>query len=751
MDPLERHAIPLSQSADIDEKKIGGKAAKLAQLARAGFRIPDGFSIPVGAYREFITATELDKVIQFELGRKSFDTLRWEEIWDAALRIRTAFQTAEIPTQVQKDILKCWKQLGAQKSLAVRSSAPKEDSAQASFAGLHESYVGVRGRAELLDAVRLVWASLWSDAALLYQHELGLDPLHSAMAVVVQELVEENVSGVAFGVDPRNPASNHSIIEAVPGLCQDLVDGILDPDRWLLARSDGRVIEVRPGNRETKESQKLLLDDKNVRQVYSLLQDVEQLFGWYPDTEWTGRAERLTLLQARPITTSEPQPRDQKAYYLTLRPGQKRLRKLAERVSGELIPQLEAEGEKLAAEVVTTLSDNELAKTIETRQNSFENWKQIYWDEFIPFAHGVRHLATYYNDAVHPEDPYEFVGLLRGQSMISTQRNQALMDLALQLRQHTGLLKRLNRLMQDTAETSVPFSTLEAKLEEHPDAKSFFQEFHKLLDRYMDVSYGQDRMKDQPLAVLRNLLEMAKTDSIQERESKDRADVRNLENKFFRSVGPDRETEAREILKIGRLSWRLRDDDNLLLGRVESQLLRAIEEGLDRLESAGRLESSVRPNPKLAPIVAAALRYPAGGRVEFPAEEAKTASPISRRTDIQERQLIGQPAAPGLVSGKVRLIRNATDLGKFQAGEVLVCDAIQPNMTHLVPLAGAIIERRGGMLIHGAIIAREMGIPCVNGVPNAADLLENGELVTVDGHLGIVTVGAAEFDLEIGD
>ena len=71
-------------------------------------------------------------------------------------------------------------------------------------------------------------------------------------------------------------------------------------------------------------------------------------------------------------------------------------------------------------------------------------------------------------------------------------------------------------------------------------------------------------------------------------------------------------------------------------------------------------------------------------------------------------------------------------------------------MTHLVPLASAIIERRGGMLIHGAIIARELGIPCVNGVHNAAESLKNGDLVTVDGHLGIVAVGAAEFDLELG-
>ena len=80
---------------------------------------------------------------------------------------------------------------------------------------------------------------------------------------------------------------------------------------------------------------------------------------------------------------------------------------------------------------------------------------------------------------------------------------------------------------------------------------------------------------------------------------------------------------------------------------------------------------------------------------------------------------------------------------------MLVCDAIQPMMTHLVPLAAGIVERRGGMLIHGAIIAREMGIPCVNWIARAVELLADGDLVTVDGHLGIVTVGPPEFDLEL--
>jgi phosphoenolpyruvate synthase/pyruvate phosphate dikinase len=102
---------------------------------------------------------------------------------------------------------------------------------------------------------------------------------------------------------------------------------------------------------------------------------------------------------------------------------------------------------------------------------------------------------------------------------------------------------------------------------------------------------------------------------------------------------------------------------------------------------------------------------------------------------------MGQPASSGIAAGRARVVVNPEDLFKFEAGEVLVCDAIDPNMTFIVPLAGAIVERRGGMLIHGAIIAREHGIPCVTGVPEAAVLIKDGDLVSVDGYLGIVTIG----------
>jgi pyruvate,water dikinase len=105
---------------------------------------------------------------------------------------------------------------------------------------------------------------------------------------------------------------------------------------------------------------------------------------------------------------------------------------------------------------------------------------------------------------------------------------------------------------------------------------------------------------------------------------------------------------------------------------------------------------------------------------------------------VKARQLIGQPAGPGIATGRARVILETSELFQFQKGEVLVCDAVDPNMTFVVPLAAAIVERRGGMLIHGAIIAREYGLPCVTGVPQATELIQNGESITVDGYLGLV-------------
>jgi pyruvate,water dikinase len=745
VDPHVGWIVPLHQAAGVDEQAIGGKAAQLARLAEAGFRVPAGFFVTTRAYEHFVEQRDLTRLVRMELGRKPFASMRWEEIWDVALRIRSAFLSATIPESLAQAIGAAVEALGASRPLVVRSSAPGEDSAGRSFAGLHESVVDVVGTDDVLDAVRVVWASLWSDAALLYRQELALDPALSHMAVVVQELIDRDRSGVAFGRDPRQPArdhaSNHAIIEAVPGPCSDLVDGLVDPDRWIMDRATGQVVEWRAGQREETQAEGPILESQDLHNLHRMLLQVESLFNWAPDTEWTGQGDHFTLLQARPITTATPPEDDPRGWYLSLRPGRQRLGNLARRVSHELIPQLEELGRRFAKEDIETLNDRELAVAIHERHAALKQWQQTYRDDFIPFAHGVRQLGTYYNDAVKPEDPYEFVGLLQGQQMVASRRNQALQALAGQIQENPslrdGLLQAAERGWQN------PLPALQAV----PGGPAFVEALNSLQTQFLDVAYSGQRLSDHPELLLPTLLEMSQSSQPTPAPPPRDQGVQALEQRLLQAVGPQREEEARQVLNIGRLSWRLRDDDNLLVGRLESQLLRALELAAARLQAAGRLAAGAPVTIPAAPALAAALQDPSSTPVTLPDPPPEIAAD-SAATGESPRQLVGQPASPGLATGPVRRVQDTQDLARFRAGEVLVCDAIQPTMTHLVPLASAIVERRGGMLIHGAIIARELGIPCVNGIPHAVQHLEDGQIVTVDGYLGIVTVGAPEFVLE---
>ena len=300
----------------------------------------------------------------------------------------------------------------------------------------------------------MVWASLWSDAALLYRQELSLDPLKSRMAVLIQEMRTEDRSGVAFGRDPRTDQNEHAVIEAVPGPCSGLVDGSVDPDHWLIHRAARQVVTFRQGSGEGRAQNEPLLGQQDLDSLLLVLDQVEGQLGWCPDVEWTGRADRLTILQARPITSVRQDPDDKRLWYLSLRPDRQRLQQLCHRVAEQLIPELRDLGDRLAAEQLEGLNDAELADRIEARQALLDRWKRIYWDEFIPFAHGVRYLGLYYNDAVHPQDPYEFVGLLRGEDMLAAQRDRSLRALAWQVQESPALEQALRQAVHDCSGAS---------------------------------------------------------------------------------------------------------------------------------------------------------------------------------------------------------------------------------------------------------------------------------------------------------
>ena len=188
---------------------------------------------------------------------------------------------------------------------------------------------------------------------------------------------------------------------------------------------------------------------------------------------------------------------------------------------------------------------------------------------------------------------------------------------------------------------------------------------------------------------------------------------------YLQSFAPEKGGRAAELLDLGRASYRLRDDDNLSLDKIRRQSQRAEAEGQRRIAAGA-------DHAALHNLLTEAAD---------PAAKTEAQSPR-----LRVRQLQGQPAGPGLARGRARLVNSPEDLAAFRAGEILVCDAIDPAMTFVVPLAAGIVERRGGMLIHGAIIAREYGLPCVTGIKDATRIMRDGDRVTVDGYLGIVVI-----------
>jgi pyruvate,water dikinase len=571
------------------------------------------------------------------------------------------------------------------------------------------------------------------------------------MAVVVQEFVGAPVSGVAFGRDPRAPGEDRQIIEAVPGSCEGLVSGMVDPDRWILAWSSGALVAWTPGDRDQPEPGPLLAPD-DLDALHRTLRGVESLLECPPDVEWTGHAPELTLLQARPITRAPaPNANDERSWYLTLRPGADELADLCERVTRDLIPALADAGESFAAEDLAAMSDAALADAIVARHEAHEHWKTIYKEQFIPFAHGVRRFGQYYNDVLQPADPYAFVALLEHQPMIATARNAALARLADIVRRQPALASWLAQPdIMERAGSRHGWDALGATLSGTPGGDVFRLEFDRFLDQYMNLTYDDESLDERPDLVLDIVRQLADADAPPPPASTaDTARIR--EERFLEAVGPDRRDMAREVLRVARLSWQLRDDDNVLMGRLRNQLQHALTQAAQRLRGAGRLAPDPAVGSGDVDALVAGLRNPAGGPVTLPPRAPAPAEAARPLPGATPRQLIGQPASGGLATGRVRVVRKAEDFRAFRRGEVMVCDAIQPTMTHLVPLACAIVERRGGMLIHGAIIARELGVPCVNGVADATLLLGNGDLVTVDGNLGIVTVGEPEFELEQAD
>jgi pyruvate,water dikinase len=299
-----------------DAPEYGGKSANLGEMTGAGFPVPPGFAIGQSAY---LDAMEEGGVrARLHEKRVPEEGLTEAQLIDRSEELTETVAAVEMPEKLREAILEHYRRLGADVPVAVRSSAPAEDAADTSFAGIHESYTDVVGADALLEAVHKCWCSLWSPRAMTYR---GVAEYYDepSIAVVVQKMVRSDTSGVAFTADPRTSQTDRVVIEAAFGLGEVVVGGKVEPDTYVVAKSSGEILNAHVGRKvaqivagrtddgmvpipDEKQMDRVLTDDQ-VRAVAELAVKSEKHYDRQQDTEFAFEDGTLYIVQTRPITT----------------------------------------------------------------------------------------------------------------------------------------------------------------------------------------------------------------------------------------------------------------------------------------------------------------------------------------------------------------------------------------------------------------------------------------------------------------
>jgi phosphoenolpyruvate synthase/pyruvate phosphate dikinase len=305
-----------------DRPKVGGKGGSLGELQRAGINVPPGFVVRTEAFEGFIDALERHSPVRARVEGLAADEL--EGIGAVSRELRTRIEDAPLSADLVQEINNAYGGLGGAEpppAVAVRSSATTEDAADASFAGLQDTYLWVTQADSVVRKIRSCWASLYSLESLSYRRRLGIAESTVAMAVVVQTMVDARTAGVMFTRSPISGDRSVIAIEGAWGLGSALVSGEVTPDRWVVAKITGE-ISVRDisdkairhgqspagGVEELPVEQSLrrepCLSDGELQSLRAIGRQIERHYGRPQDIEWAidRHTQQILLLQSRPET-----------------------------------------------------------------------------------------------------------------------------------------------------------------------------------------------------------------------------------------------------------------------------------------------------------------------------------------------------------------------------------------------------------------------------------------------------------------
>lgn len=300
---------------------VGGKGANLGEMTRAHFPVPNGFIVTSYAYYQFIKDNNLAKIIKHLLETVNYN--KPESLHQVSLHIKKEMMLGTISEDLKKLIFAKYRTLGGSFTdalVAVRSSATAEDLPTASFAGQQETFLNVKGEANVIQKIKEAWASLFDARAIFYRHQQKFDHFKIGIAIPVQKMVASEQSGVMFTLDPVTNDKTKVVVEAILGLGEYIVQGKVTPDHYEINKSDMEIISktlsyqtdmyVKVGTKNVdkklskKDGSKQKISDEQIKKLAELGKKLEKHYYFPQDIEWAIEKKQIYIVQTRPVTTT---------------------------------------------------------------------------------------------------------------------------------------------------------------------------------------------------------------------------------------------------------------------------------------------------------------------------------------------------------------------------------------------------------------------------------------------------------------
>lgn len=324
---MQDWTLIFEQPSALEPAQVGGKGHGLALMAQAGIPVAPGFIISSDAHQHYLESTGLAERLHHAVQRIDSNSLVAREALER--EVTPWFEATPMPEDVHDAITQSYNGLSQalqlpQLAVAVRSSATAEDTEGTSFAGEYETFVGRQGGDDVELHVRRCWASIFSSRALEYTFKHGIDPLKVRMAVVVQKMVDARAAGVMFTISPTTGDRSRIVIEASHGLGLGVVGGDVTPDRFVIAKIEGQILERVLGDkhleylpdgttRAVEDERRAIfsLSDNEALALAKMGKRLERMRGGPQDIEFAidrelSEGDNLVMLQCRPVTVTIP-------------------------------------------------------------------------------------------------------------------------------------------------------------------------------------------------------------------------------------------------------------------------------------------------------------------------------------------------------------------------------------------------------------------------------------------------------------